>query len=888
MSCTARHLHISHSHVGVVRPACALLRTPDGSVSWMGGGLGLGAFAGGRGVFSGGSSPCVERFSSLLFSPSRSLSSLAGVHRIRRPASDTDSDSRTDLWRTGGRHSLALPLSSSAFLVLVLGSSAPFFPPPAAPSSAMSYAAVPQSPTGGLDALVSELSLGAPQPNQHLPPTRAGDAYAAVPGASTYDDHYHPPSSSPSAYPSSPPNLPSASAQHPQLSLPPHNAPAPAASTRPDSFYSPAPVAGLPPQLVPDSHQAPSPQPQPHSPAPMPADARPTSAAQGYAEQSVPPSPAPMGHAESAAAGSSAGPLSPHAIAMANGHQVPPPVSQGASTANSLRGVSPGFPPTTGMMASAASLIDSRPASPQPQMPFGGGYQPAILASASRIFDQGSQVLRPGVQASLMSHEKTLELYRQNAKKVQDPDLMYELAVFMIESSRSPSSSGGSSSQERSELIREAMALLRKISDRGHPDAQYFLADCYANALGSSTGKPQFDKAYPLFVLAAKHSHADAAYRAGTCTERGWGCRKDSSKAVQFFKKAAAQGHPGAMFRLAIAELNGDLGFKKNAKEGVKWIKLSADMATPEFPHALHELALLHERGIDNVIFLDPDYACELLAQAAELGYAPSAYKLGVNYEYGKMGCPQDAGLSIHMYNIAAQQNHKEACFALCAWYLVGAPGILPQSDTEAYLWAKKAAEQGLAKAEYAAGYFLEMGIGTKRNLPEAKAWYQSALEHGDKRASTRLASMGRITAATLSTSTVHNGAAGAGASPSTAHGTQAGRMPYAYPQTGYQGSAPRLPQGQGAGAGGAGGAGGAPALSPDAAGEEEEALPVAGTGLGVHPRPVSQAFGQPLRVPQHEGQFENAASAGTADPAPAAAAPAGEPEKKKKKGWFR
>lgn len=38
---------------------------------------------------------------------------------------------------------------------------------------------------------------------------------------------------------------------------------------------------------------------------------------------------------------------------------------------------------------------------------------------------------------------------------------------------------------------------------------------------------------------------------------------------------------------------------------------------------------------------------------------------------------------------------------------------MLPQSDTEAYLWAKKAADAGLSKAMYAIGYFLEVGIGT-------------------------------------------------------------------------------------------------------------------------------------------------------------------------------
>lgn len=104
------------------------------------------------------------------------------------------------------------------------------------------------------------------------------------------------------------------------------------------------------------------------------------------------------------------------------------------------------------------------------------------------------------------------------------------------------------------------------------------------------------------------------------------------------------------MYRLGTAELNGSLGLQQKPKEGVKWLKRSAEHATAEFPHALHELALLHERGIENVLFVDLEYATELLAQAAELGYAPSAVKLGECYEYGKMGCPMDAALSIHYY----------------------------------------------------------------------------------------------------------------------------------------------------------------------------------------------------------------------------------------------
>lgn len=272
--------------------------------------------------------------------------------------------------------------------------------------------------------------------------------------------------------------------------------------------------------------------------------------------------------------------------------------------------------------------------------------------------------LRPGNQASLLSHERTLELYRANAKKTQDPDLQFEFAVFMIDASKSlpvPASTPGNvmeverAIEKREDLVREATSLLKRLADRGHPASQYFLADCYANGLGTVKNRQDFDRAFPLFVLAAKHGHPDAAYRAGTCCENGWGCRRESAKALTFFRKAGAALHPGAMYRLGIAELNGELGLSKRPKEGVKWLKRSAEHATAEFPHALHELALLHERGIDNVVFVDPEYSIELLAQAAELGYAPSAYRLGECYEYGKMGCPQDPALSIHYYVSSVQ-----------------------------------------------------------------------------------------------------------------------------------------------------------------------------------------------------------------------------------------
>jgi TPR repeat protein len=47
-----------------------------------------------------------------------------------------------------------------------------------------------------------------------------------------------------------------------------------------------------------------------------------------------------------------------------------------------------------------------------------------------------------------------------------------------------------------------------------------------------------------------------------------------------------------------------------------------------------------------------------------------------------------------------------------------------------------------LTKAEYAVGYFTEMGIGCRRDVLEANVWYVKAAESGDERAKHRLAAI--------------------------------------------------------------------------------------------------------------------------------------------------
>lgn len=310
-----------------------------------------------------------------------------------------------------------------------------------------------------------------------------------------------------------------------------------------------------------------------------------------------------------------------------------------------------------------------------------------------------------GSNAALLSSKQTLELYRQNAKKSQDPMLQYELALFMIQAVQqqdlpvagkhdSPYSAVNDAQGTRKELLKEARSLLTKLA-RNLPQAQYYLADAYTSGLFNNSVSEN-EKAFPLFVAASKHGHAEAGYRAALSYEFGWGCGKDPSKAVQFYRQAASKSHPGAMTRLGMACLRKDLGLLNKHKEGVKWLKRATDVADEQYPAAPYELGLLHEAGFEPVILQDHSYAAQLYTQAAELGHADAFFKMGDAYEHGKLSCPRDAALSVHFYTGAAQRGHPLAMMALCAWYLVGAEPVLEKNEDEAYQWALKASEYGM------------------------------------------------------------------------------------------------------------------------------------------------------------------------------------------------
>ena len=389
---------------------------------------------------------------------------------------------------------------------------------------------------------------------------------------------------------------------------------------------------------------------------------------------------------------------------------------------------------------------------PQYQQPPPQVQRPNSATQSARpppIRQYNSEPGRPSLESqptaarrqSLAPHPVTFdELNRlRNTFKSNPSDIASGMLLSkkLVEASSVLADEGGTAdirtkNKNREKFVLEAHKIIKKLVNGGSPDAMFYLADCYGQGLLGL--QVDTKEAFALYQSAAKGGHPASAYRTAVCCEmgheEGGGTKRDPLKAVQWYRRAAALGDTPALYKMGMILLKGLLGQQKNFGEAINMLKRAADRADRDNPHALHELALIYEAQTGNErIIRDEAYALQLFHQAADLGYKFSQFRLGQAYEYGLLGCQIDARTSIAWYTKAAAQEEHQSELALSGWYLTGTSGILEQSDTEAYLWARKAAcaEPPLPKALFAMGYFTEVGIGCPRSLDEAKRWYGRA-----------------------------------------------------------------------------------------------------------------------------------------------------------------
>ena len=113
---------------------------------------------------------------------------------------------------------------------------------------------------------------------------------------------------------------------------------------------------------------------------------------------------------------------------------------------------------------------------------------------------------------------------------------------------------------------------------------------------------------------------------------------------------------------------------------------------------------------------------------AADQGYAPAQCNLGVCYENGR-GVPQDYKEAVRLYRLAADQGDPfgQKCLGVC--YENG-HGVA-QDYKEAVKYYRLAADPGYAEAQSNLGYCYYNGLGVAQDYKEAVRLYRLAADQG-------------------------------------------------------------------------------------------------------------------------------------------------------------
>ena len=157
---------------------------------------------------------------------------------------------------------------------------------------------------------------------------------------------------------------------------------------------------------------------------------------------------------------------------------------------------------------------------------------------------------------------------------------------------------------------------------------------------------------------------------------------------------------------------------------GASTMPIVARMLTEHYPYSL--LCRTEEPGL-LVSYGAALYADQFLERRAQRGDAQAQYKLAEKLFLN--GDEEDRRTAVEWYWKAAEQGLANAQYHLGVCYANGTGTAV--NKQEAFYWYKMAAEQGLAEAQFNLAICYDNGEGTAVNKPEAFRWYKAAAEQG-------------------------------------------------------------------------------------------------------------------------------------------------------------
>lgn len=255
------------------------------------------------------------------------------------------------------------------------------------------------------------------------------------------------------------------------------------------------------------------------------------------------------------------------------------------------------------------------------------------------------------------------------------------------------------------------------------------------NLIEGQNTQADFSTGLKWLKLAAAQQYPQALYQLGFYYEYGVDeVERDYFKAVDFYEKAAKQGHLESQFNLSALLLRENTS-AYNPKKGLYWLEQAARQEDGE---AQYSFAMLLAKEAKT----DPKLAkqsFDWLNKAARNGHRGSEYILGVKYLQGE-DVKADYKQAFEWFQKAAHQGDAAAQFNTGLMYEQGS-GV-EQNLTRAIEWYEKAAKQGEAGAQFNLGNKYLFGSGVKEDTDKALQLIQASAKQGNPAAQTLLGNM--------------------------------------------------------------------------------------------------------------------------------------------------
>lgn len=222
----------------------------------------------------------------------------------------------------------------------------------------------------------------------------------------------------------------------------------------------------------------------------------------------------------------------------------------------------------------------------------------------------------------------------------------------------------------------------------------------------------------------------EAAHQLGLVYARGLaGVQRDDAQAAQLFEKAAAAGHYRAELNLGVLYFRGQ-GVPRNLVQARSWLEKAA---LSNDPYALYALGRALEES-DGAAGADPTRAADLYRRAAEKGHPLAALRYGLALADG-VGVRADAAGAQRWLLAAQKDGVPEAALALGDM----TARMLSPRDKDANrkiletaaAWYRRAADAGVASAQFKLANAYAAGSGVGRDLAQAMTWYGRAAHQG-------------------------------------------------------------------------------------------------------------------------------------------------------------